>query len=59
MVLFGFVLGLAFGGRAANADFTFGAPTNLGPNINSPVEDGGPSISGDGLSLYLYSFLEG
>ncbi len=47
------VVGLPAG--VANADFTFGEPTNLGPTINSPhVEDPG-SISSDGLSLYFRS----
>ncbi len=41
------------------ADFVFGEATNLGPGINSTVEDGGPCISPDGLELYFYSFLEG
>ena len=35
----------------ANADFTFGTPTNLGPTVNSSTGDGSPSISADGLEL--------
>ena len=52
-----FVLALSI--EVAEADFTFGTPTNLGPTVNTSVEDGGPSISMDGLSLYFYSFLSG
>ena len=33
----------------------WGEPVNLGPTVNSPVGDGGPSISADGLSLYFGS----
>lgn len=33
----------------------WGTPVNLGPTINSPVGDGGVSISSDGLSLYFSS----
>jgi Tol biopolymer transport system component len=35
--------------------FEFGPPINLGSVINSPAFDGGPSISGDGLALFLTS----
>lgn len=41
------------------ADFSLGPAANLGPAVNSVVQDGGPSISADGLSLYLYSFFKG
>ena len=30
-------------------------PVNLGPMVNSSYEEGGPSISFDGLTLYFYS----
>jgi hypothetical protein len=48
---------LAFGlaSDIANADFTFGEPTNMGPTINSSAWDNGPSISADGLSLFFHS----
>ncbi len=39
----------------AKADFTFGNPINLGPIVNSSYGDGAPSISGDGLSLFIGS----
>jgi len=42
------------GGRV-KADFTFGEPANLGPNVNSSLSDYGVSISADGLSLFLDS----
>ena len=55
-----FIASVMFGvTETANADFTFGEATNLGPQINSLVEDGGPSISADGLSLIFYSFFNG
>ena len=43
----------------ANADFTFGEPTNLGPTVNSSAADHNPSISADGLSLYFGSYRPG
>lgn len=42
-------------GQEANADFTFGEPTNLGPAVNSSAWDGGPSITADGLQLFFDS----
>ncbi|MHC4681469.1 MAG: hypothetical protein ACYTEK_22550 [Planctomycetota bacterium] len=39
--------------ETAKADFTFGAPTDLGPPVNSSAEECFPSISADGLSLYF------
>ena len=42
----------------AKADFVFGTPANLGPNINTDSGEGGSgglSISADGLSLYFDS----
>jgi len=60
MALVAFVVALVFGGSGnAKAGFIFGKPTNLGPTINSPVDDGGACISPNGLEFYLYSFLEG
>jgi hypothetical protein len=41
--------------EVAQAGFTFGPPTNLAVPINSPENDGTPSISADGLSLYFNS----
>ena len=38
----------------AKADFTFGTPTKV-PNINTSSREFKPSISADGLSLYLIS----
>ena len=54
-VLFGFVLALSLASEIANADFIYGKPTNLGPNVNSAFEDAGQSISADGLKLYISS----
>jgi len=39
----------------ANADFTFGEPTNLGPAINTSGKETGPNISSDNLTLYFDS----
>jgi len=49
------VLVLAFGltSEVANADFTFGTPTNLGSVVNSSLRDFAPTSSADGLSLYF------
>jgi len=56
LVLSGFFMAvILLGGRRANADFTFGEPTNLGPKVNSTAEEWDPSISGDGLTLYFSS----
>src|SRR5918995_19296 len=41
------------------AQFDFGTPANMGPIVNSPAFDGGPSISTDGLSLYFTSERQG
>ena len=41
-------------GDIAKADFTFGTPTKV-PNINTSFREFKPSISADGLSLYLIS----
>jgi len=46
-------------GRNANADFTFGEPTNLGPTINSPHSDFPGSFSSDGLEMYFDSNISG
>jgi Tol biopolymer transport system component len=53
LVILVLVLGIAT--EVANADFTFDAPTNLGPTVNSSSWEYGPSISADGLSLYFTS----
>ncbi len=49
------VLTLGMSAEVANADFTFGEPTNLGATVNSSVRDREPSISADSLSLYFSS----
>ncbi len=60
LVLVVLVAAIVFGGsEIVKADFIIGEPVNLGQTINTQVDEGGPSISADGLSLYLYSFLEG
>ncbi|MBL9137049.1 MAG: PD40 domain-containing protein [Verrucomicrobiales bacterium] len=37
----------------------FGAPTNLGPNINGPENDGPATVSGDGLTMVFASYRPG
>ena len=37
-------------------DDEWGEPVNLGPNVNGPGGDYGPSISNDGLALVFYRF---
>jgi hypothetical protein len=49
------VLVLGLTAKVANADFTFGTPTNLGSAVNSAALDVGPSISADGLMLFFFS----
>ncbi|MFX0197117.1 MAG: hypothetical protein ACFFCW_13400 [Candidatus Hodarchaeota archaeon] len=52
-----FILALIFifGVTVAKADFTFGKPTNLGPNVNSSATEYDPGISSDELELYFHS----
>ncbi len=54
-ILLVLVLALGLVAEVANADFTFGEPTNMGPTVNTSSIDAGPSISADGLSLYFHS----
>ena len=53
------VLALGLATKVANADFTFGEPTNLGQTVNSSAGEGGPSISADGLTLFFDSVRPG
>ena len=53
------VLALGLTAEVANADFTFGTPTNLGPTVNSSADDLHPTVSADGLSLLFHSFRSG
>ncbi len=55
IVSLGFVLVCVVSVRYAGADFTFSAPTNLGPVINSQAAEAGACISADCLSLYFDS----
>lgn len=40
--------------RASTAD-PWSEPVNLGPVVNAPTHDGGPSLSFDGTTLYFFS----
>lgn len=50
-----FVAAIVIGGGSAKADFTFGEPTNLGPNFNGMSGEGPDCISSDGLEMYFDS----
>jgi len=50
-----FVAAIVIACGNANADFTFGEPTNLGPTINTSSEDGPGCFSSDDLEMYLDS----
>ena len=54
-MLVGVIAALVLSGGNVRADFTFGAPTNLGPVVNGQSDEQMPSISADGLELYLLS----
>ncbi len=56
-ILMTMVLAIGLSTELAKADFTFGEPTNLGPNVNTASGEGGNglSISADGLSIYFES----
>lgn len=58
-ISFTLILALGLTTEVANADFTFGTPTNLGSVVNSSALDWRPSISNDNLSLYFNSTREG
>jgi len=47
------VLGLAV--EVAKADFTFGEPVNLGPQINTPSREVSLALSADDLEMYICS----
>jgi len=51
----GVVVAIIIGGGSANADFTFGEPTNLGPTINSSYGDTCAFMSNNGLEFYFCS----
>ncbi|MBA7647697.1 hypothetical protein ES703_55475 [subsurface metagenome] len=54
-ILLVLVLALGLAAEVANADYTFGTPTNLGPTVNGPDDVLGVSISYDRLELYFCS----
>ncbi len=53
------IIALSMMTGAANADFTYGEATNLGPTVNSPASDYSARLSTDGLSLYFPSARSG
>lgn len=46
-------------GQTAWADFTFGEPVNLGPNVNSEAWEYTHCVSADNLELYFGSYRDG
>ena len=55
-ILLVLVLALGVVTEVANADITFGTPTNLGPTVNSADSEPAASISADGLSIFFTSY---
>lgn len=55
LMLAGYVTAIVLGGGRSKADFTFGEPTNLGPEINSEEWELSHCVSADGLELYFGS----
>src|SRR4030042_512089 len=53
-ILLVLVLAFCLTVEVAQADFTLGEPTKLGPAGNDAGEQYGPSVSADGLELYFY-----
>ena len=54
-ILLVLVLAIGLAAEVANADFTFGTPTNLGPPVNSSYGECGVCISANGLEFYFCS----
>ncbi|UCG59316.1 MAG: MBL fold metallo-hydrolase [Phycisphaerales bacterium] len=54
-LLFGACIAVLFVAGHADADFTFGTPTNLGPMVNSSASEYDVCISADGLLLVFGS----
>ena len=52
-VLFVLTLALGLAVEVADADFTFGTPTHLGPIVNNSAVEAEPCISADGLTLFF------
>jgi hypothetical protein len=55
LLLVVFAVTLMFTASSANADFNFGTPVNLGPNVNTSSADAGTVISPDGCTMYISS----
>jgi len=55
VLLIGLCAVLLVGAGSAEADFTFGTPTNLGPVVNSYANEHPAGMTADGLSLYFSS----
>ena len=49
------VMAMYLSAVVVKADFKFGTPTNLGPPVNTPADEGNPHTSPDGLALYFSS----
>jgi len=53
------VLTLGIAAEVAQADFTIGEPTNLGPTVNSSSNDYANCLSANGLDMYFSSYRSG
>jgi len=53
ILVFGLFLLTVLDERPVYADFVFGEPENLGPEINTSMNEYRASVSGDSLSLYI------
>jgi Tol biopolymer transport system component len=55
LLLLAFVVALTLTAGSTKADFNFGTPVNLGPNVNCSSGDVVAIVSADGCALYLAS----
>jgi predicted secreted protein/Tol biopolymer transport system component len=54
-IIIALVMAMCLSAVVAKADFKFWTPTNLGPPVNTPADEGNPHTSPDGLALYFSS----
>jgi hypothetical protein len=59
LAILGILAGIVFGAGRAKADFTFGEPTNLGPTINTSLNEAAVVTSADDLSPSFVRWAQG
>ena len=59
LVVAGIVAAMILGGGNLRADFTFGTPQNMGPQVNTETNEFSGIISADGLEFYFHSNRDG